>query len=69
MTEVIGLRSKMYSYTGEACEASIGLNQLDQLGGFLENLSVDEDIVTGANGQELQSLGKIDTTLQLDQTL
>ena len=53
--------------TGSDVDA-IGLNQLDQLGGFPENLSVDEDIVTGANGQELRSLGKIDTTLQLDET-
>ena len=53
--------------TGSDVDA-IGLNQLDQLGGFLENLSVDEDIVTGANGQEFRSLGKIDTTLQLDET-
>ena len=53
--------------TGSDVDA-IGLNQLDQLGGFPENLSVDKDIVTGASGQELRSLGKIDTTLQLDET-
>ena len=53
--------------TGSDVDA-IGLNQLDQLGGFRENLSVDEDIVTGDNGQETRSLNKIDTTLQLDET-
>ena len=53
--------------TGSDVDA-IGLNQLDQLGGFPENLLVNEDIVTGANGQELRPLGKIDTTLQLDET-
>ena len=54
-------------HTGSDVDA-IGLNQLNQLGGFPENLSVDEDIFTGANGQQLGSLGKIDTTLQLDET-
>ena len=53
--------------TGSDVDA-IGLNRLDQLGRFPENLSVDENIVTGANGQELWSLRKIDTTLQLDET-
>ena len=52
--------------TGSDVDA-IGLNHLDQLGGFPENLSV-EDIVTSANGQELRSLGKINTALQLDET-
>ena len=51
---------------------AIGLNQLDQLGGFPENLSVDRLTKTlspaGANGQELRSLGKIDTTLRLDES-
>ena len=43
--------------TGSDVDA-VGLNQLDQLGGFPENLSVDEDIVTMPMGKNSGHSGR-----------
>eukprot|EP00117_Sycon_ciliatum_P041061 scpid23103/ scgid30094/ len=50
--------------TGSDVDA-IGPAHLSQLGGFPENLAVDSDTVSAANGTSLVSLGKISATLSI----
>ena len=53
--------------TGSDVDA-VGVSQITALGGFVENLDVDDDDVRGANGTQLRSLGKICATFSTGAT-
>ena len=53
--------------TGSDVDA-VGVSQLLQLGGFVENLDVDADDVRCANGDRMSSIGKIFASLSTDNT-
>ena len=53
--------------TGSDVDA-VGVSQLAALGGFVENLDVDDDDVRGTNGIQLRSLGKICATFSTGAT-
>ena len=53
--------------TGSDADA-VGVSQLTALGGFVENLDVDDDEVRGANGTQLRSLGNICATFSTGAT-
>ena len=48
--------------TGSDVDA-MGTRQLKHIGGFVENISPDTDIVTSVNGERLKSVGKLAATL------
>ena len=50
--------------TGSDIDA-IGVRQLSHLGGLIENLDSDPDVVYAANGQRLVSAGRISATLRI----
>ena len=48
--------------TGSDVDA-MGTRQLKHIGGFVENISPDTDIVTSVNDERLKSVGRIAATL------
>ena len=63
-TETTGAPIDWIPDTGSDVDA-IGLQHLELLGGFPENLATDYDVVTGVNGQRLESAGQIHSSLAI----
>jgi len=65
-TEPSGTPLRWVPDTGSDVDA-IGVSHLTTLGGFPENLDVDHDVVSTANGHALVNIGKITATLSVNE--